>query len=79
MATFRLLKNFEGEELAQIRSYAESFKEQIKLALKQRAEMAKEQLDDGCDYINADSQPVCSTDPVYMPPTIDGDREALPA
>lgn len=79
VATFRLLKNFEGEDLAQIRFYAEGFKEQIKLALKQRADMAKEQLDDGYDYINADSQPICSADPVYMPPTIDGDREALPA
>lgn len=79
VATFRLLENFEGEDLAQIRSYAEGFREQIKLTLKQRAEMAKEQLDDGCDYINADSQTASTAGPVYMTPTIDGDREALPA
>ncbi len=79
VATFRLLENFEGEDLAQIRSYAEDFREQIKLTLKQRAEMAKEQLDDGCDYVNAESQTAGSTGPVYMTPAIDGDREALPA
>lgn len=79
VATFRLLENFEGEDLAQIRSYAEGFREQIKLTLKQRAEMAKEQLDDGCDYVNAEPQTTSTTGPVYMTPAIDGDREALPA
>lgn len=79
VATFRLIGNFEGEQLAQIRSYTESFKEQIKLTLKQRAEAAREQLDDGCDYISEDSQPTNTTGPIYMNPVIDGDREALPA
>lgn len=80
VATFRLVENFEGEQLAQIRSYAEGFKEQIKLTLKQRAETAKEQLDDGCDYIGGmGSQPAGNAGPIYMDQTIDGDREALPA
>ena len=79
VATFRLVGNFEGEQLAQIRSYTESFKEQIKLTLKQRAEAAREQLDDGCDYISDDPQPTNTTGPIYMNPVIDGDREALPA
>lgn len=79
VATFRLVGNFEGEQLAQIRSYTESFKEQIKLTLKQRAEAAREQLDDGCDYISEDSQPTNTTGLIYMNPVIDGDREALPA
>ena len=79
VATFRLLENFEGEDLAQIRSYAEDFREQIKLTLKQRAEMAKEQLDDGCDYVNAESPTASAAGPFYMTPTINGDREALPA
>ena len=79
VATFRLVGNFEGEQLAQIRSYTESFKEQIKLTLKQRAETAREQLDDGCDYISEDPQPTNTTGPIYMDPVIDGDREALPA
>lgn len=79
VATFRLVENFEGEQLAQIRTYAEGFKEQIKLTLRQRAETAKEQLDDGCDYIGMGSQPAGNIEPVYMNQTIDGDREALPA
>ena len=33
VATFRLLRDFEGEELAQIRAYANGFKEQIKACL----------------------------------------------
>lgn len=79
VATFRLVENFEGEQLAQIRSYAESFKEQIKLTLKQRAEAAKEQLDDGCDYISEAAQSNSASEPIYMNATINGDREALPA
>ncbi len=79
VATFRLVENFEGEQLAQIRSYAEGFKEQIKLTLKQRAETAKEQLDDGCDYIGMGTQPAGNAGPIYMNQAIDGDREALPA
>lgn len=79
VATFRLLQNFEGEQLAQIRSYAESFKEQIKLTLQRRAEMAREQMDDGYDLVNENSQTAGTTEPLYMNQTIDGDREALPA
>ncbi|MDE6641747.1 MAG: hypothetical protein K2K63_14625 [Acetatifactor sp.] len=79
VATFRLIENFEGEQLAQIRSYAEGFKEQIKLTLKQRAETAKEQLDDGCDYIGMGTQTAGNAEPIYMNRAIDGDREALPA
>lgn len=79
VATFRLVSSFEGEQLAQIRSYAESFKEQIKLTLKQRAEASREQLDEGYDYISEGSQSTNTAGPIYMSPTIDGDREALPA
>ena len=43
VATFKLLQDFQGEELAQIRTYANSFKEQIKLLLQQRAEITEEQ------------------------------------
>lgn len=79
VATFRLVQNFEGEQLAQIRSYAESFKEQIKLTLQRRAEMAKEQMDEGYDLVNESPQAPGTAEPLYMNQTIDGDREALPA
>ncbi len=36
VATFRLLSDFEGEALAQIRAYADSFKEQIRQMIEQR-------------------------------------------
>ena len=51
MLTQELLQDFQGEELAQIRAYANSFKEQIKLLLKQRTEITEEQRDTGCDYV----------------------------
>ena len=38
VATFRRLYDFEGEELAQVRAYVNSFKKQIELILTQRAE-----------------------------------------
>ena len=46
VATFRRLYDFEGEELAQIRTYANSFKEQIKLILQERASIHEEQRPD---------------------------------
>lgn len=70
VATFRLVGNFEGEQLAQIRSYTESFKEQIKLILKQRAETAREQLDDGCDYISTGLQSANAAELIYMNQTM---------
>ena len=50
VATFKKLYDFEGEELSQIRAYANSFKEQIKSMLTQRAAIQDEQLDNSCDY-----------------------------
>lgn len=37
VATFKKLHDFSGEELAQIKQYADSFREQIKMMLHQRA------------------------------------------
>jgi len=39
IATFKRLYDFEGEELAKIRAYSDSFKEQVKLILEQQAAM----------------------------------------
>ena len=79
VATFRIIMNFEGEALAQIRSYTESFKEQIKLTLKQREASALEQLDTGYDYVGSTSQPSNIAGTIYPGQTMNGDREALPA
>lgn len=79
VATFRRLYDFSGEELAQVRSYANSFKEQVKLILQQRAEMNEEQNDDGCDYTEAGANATASGSQYVAPQEINGDYEALPA
>ena len=79
VATFRRLYDLEGEELAQARAYATSFKEQIKMMLQQRASAILEQRDTGCDYEVTDTLPANSGTQFCIAPPIDGDREALPA
>ena len=79
VATFRRLYDFEGEELAQIRAYANSFKEQIKLILQERASIHEEQRPDICEYHGAEVLPVQAGESFYIGKTIDGEREALPA
>lgn len=79
VATFRRLYDLEGEELAQARAYATSFKEQIKMMLQQRASAILEQRDTGCDYEAADVLPANAGSQFCIAPPIDGDREALPA
>lgn len=79
VATFRRLYDFEGEELAQIRAYANSFKEQIKLILQERASIHEEQRPDICEYQGAEVLPVQAGESFYIGKTIDGEREALPA
>ena len=41
VAVFRKVRDFEGEELAQVTEYVKTFRQQIKLSLDQRAEMNK--------------------------------------
>lgn len=79
VATFRRLYDFTGEQLAQIKAYSDSFREQVKLALQQRAAATEDQFDDGCDYSGYD-QPAKETDGHFsIAQQIDGDREDLPA
>lgn len=84
VATFRLLSDFSGEELAQIRRYADSFKEQIRSMLKRRVETNKNQCDDGCDYVSSNATgaevlPANTGRQFYYGQPLDGEREALPA
>lgn len=79
VATFRRLYDFTGEELAQVRAYANSFKEQIKLILQQRAAVNEEQSDDGCDYAQADVVTAGAATHYEIPEDINGDYDALPA
>lgn len=80
VATFRLVQRFEGEELLQIKQYADGFREQIKSMNQQRALDAELGNDEAlCDAAGngyqstGDSEHFCITeDP------IDGNADALP-
>lgn len=79
VATFRRLYDLEGEDLAQIRTYANAFKEQTKLSLRQRAAITEEQRDNGCDYETMEVVTTGNDNKFCIAPEIDGEREALPA
>lgn len=81
VATFRRLYDFSGEELAQIRQFADGFKEQIRMMLQQRATINETQHDTGCDYGNSDVEvlPAGGGAKFSYGQPLDGEREALPA
>ncbi|MDR1204514.1 MAG: hypothetical protein LBL26_03410 [Peptococcaceae bacterium] len=77
VATFKKLYDFTGEQLAQVRIYADTFKSQIRLVNQQRAAEAMNRTDDEySEYGGGDEERFnISTPGAY----IDGDRERLPA
>ena len=80
VATFRLLRDFQGEELAQIRAYANVFKGQIKTINIQRALINEEQRANDCDYEIPESATAApASDGSYVVGEINGDYEQLPA
>ena len=81
VATFRRLYDFSGEELAQIRQFADGFKQQVRMMLQQRAAVNETQHDDGCDYGsgNVEVLPVGGGAKFNYGQPLDGEREALPA
>lgn len=80
VATFRLVRDFQGEELSQIRAYANGFKEQIKLINIQRALINEEQRTNDCEYeIPVSATEAANPDGSYAVGAINGDYEKLPA
>lgn len=79
VATFRRLYDFEGEQLAQIRAYAGSFKAQIQEMLGQRAALQQGRSQDICDYGAGEVLSADGAEAFQFGQTIDGDRQALPA
>lgn len=79
VATFKKLYDFEGEDLAQIRAYASSFKEQIKTMLVQRATVQEDQRDTSCEYEGPVLPASDKSQHFSISTEIDGEREALPA
>lgn len=79
VATFKKVYDFTGEKLGQVKACSDSFREQIKMMLQQRAADTEERCEDG---LSADDSYVMHDDGdgfCITSGTIDGDREALPA
>lgn len=79
VATFSRLYDFEGEQLAQIRAYANNFKEQIQQMLSQRKEAQGDKYKDICEYGSAQAAPANGEAAFSFGQPINGEREALPA
>ena len=78
VATFRRIADFSGEKLQQVRAYATTFKEQVKLLLEQRALANAEQYDDVCEVIGENVLPLSNPSQPAIAPIIDGERNTLP-
>lgn len=77
VATFRKVYDFAGEELAQIRAYADSFKEQAKLMLEQRAENMEAESGSGV-VMERPARVMPDNENHFEVGAIDGDRDGLP-
>lgn len=82
VAVFRRILDFEGEKLAQVRAYAESFKQQVKLSLQQRAAANEANHEDICEYVDgtpSSPQSANTGESFCIGQTLDGEHEELPA
>lgn len=75
VATFRRVYDFTGQELAQMKAYAENFKKQIRALQMQRATVTEDRFEGVCEYSGYQS----AADAYPTPGHIDGEREPLPA
>lgn len=78
VATFQKLYDFEGEELARIRAYADQFREQAKFMLSQRAELNETEAGTGIE-MGAVPRNLPDNGGHFEIGMLDGDREPLPA
>ena len=82
VATFRKLYDFSGEELVQVKQYADNFREQIKMMLQQRAADSETRTEAESMYDNDSRYSTMESGEHFAisgPGTIDGERESLPA
>ena len=79
VATFKKLRDFEGEELAQVCAYADSFRDQIKQTLSERASQNEAQAGDGVERVSASRVMPDNGDHFAIDGVIDGERDLLPA
>lgn len=79
VATFKKLRDFEGEELARICAYADSFRDQIKERLAERANQNEALAGDGVEMGAVSKALPDNGDHFDIGGVIDGERERLPA
>ena len=79
VATFKKLRDFEGEELARVCAYADSFRDQIKQTLSERASQNEAQAGDGVERVSASRVMPDNGDHFAIGGVIDGERDLLPA
>lgn len=78
VATFKRLYDFTGDELTQVRAYANSFKEQIELSLAQRTENIEAEAGGGAEMLRPVRVMPENEDHFEIGAEIDGDRGELP-
>lgn len=78
VATFKWLYDFTGEDLAKIRAYADSFKEQVKLILEQRTESIEAEAGDGVEMERPVRTIPDNEGHFEVGADINGDRDGLP-
>ncbi len=78
VATFKKLYDFTGEELARVRAYAESFKEQVKLMLSERAEQNEASTENAVEVEGHIPASLPDNEDHFSIGVVDGEREELP-
>lgn len=79
VATFKRLGDFHGEQLAAVRKYALSFREQIRGMNRQRIEAKREQDDGLCDVESCATAPATADGSFCIGASVNGDTQPLPA
>ena len=79
VATFKRLGDFHGEQLAAVRKYALSFREQIRGMNRQRIEAKREQDDGLCEVESYAAAPAAADDSFCIGAMVNGDTQPLPA
>ena len=78
VATFHRLYDFAGEQLAQIKAYTSSFREQIHTVLEERVAMNEERSGDGCEHEDFQVKHSAPGGAFVVGQGISGERDALP-
>lgn len=79
VATFKRLGDFHGDQLAAVRKYALSFREQIRGMNRQRIEAKREQDDGLCEVESYPAAPAATDGSFCIGATVNSDTQPLPA